>query len=331
MANQPKNKSKTTKNTMKEEPATEVGPRRPLLRSPSDRVLWGVAGGLADHLGFSAVLVRIAFVLTTFFGGAGLLAYLVLAVALPEDDGEGNPVPESVWARLGKVALICFLVGLALFAAAGLAVASAWATATGHGTVIAVVVAVLGVTLVAIAFAESVRRRVVPWLVTLGVVLGLPAGAVATADIHFSNSIGERNYTPSVVADLPADGYELGTGQMTIDLRQLPWAKGQTIHVSAHQGLGQMIVSVPKRVCVVGHATAKGGELIIAGDVSHGVDAEVDQGAARSQAPRLDFDGDIQFGQLLVTDEAPDEVDTRGIDYDHHQQEEDSQRMVCGR
>ena len=89
-------------------------------------MLWGVAGGLAAHLGFSAVLVRIAFVLTTFFGGAGLLAYLVLAVALPEDDGEGNPVPESVWARLGKVVLICFLVGLALFAAAGLAVGSAW-------------------------------------------------------------------------------------------------------------------------------------------------------------------------------------------------------------
>ena len=123
MANQPKNKPKNTKN---KNPETEVGPRRPLLRSPSDRVLWGVAGGLAAHLGFSAVLVRIAFVLTTFFGGAGLLAYLVLAVALPEDDGEGNPVPESVWARLGKVVLICFLVGLALFAAAGLAVGSAW-------------------------------------------------------------------------------------------------------------------------------------------------------------------------------------------------------------
>jgi phage shock protein PspC (stress-responsive transcriptional regulator) len=334
MPNPPKNKPKTTKTTKKKEPETVVGPRRPLLRSRSDRVLWGVAGGLADHLGFSAVLVRIAFVLTTFFGGAGLLAYLVLAVALPENDGEGNPVPESVWARLGKVTLICILVGIALFAAAGLAVASAWATATGHGTVIAIILAAVGVSLVAIAFAESVRRRVVPWLVTLGVVLGLPAGAVAAADIHFSNSIGERNYTPSVVADLPADGYELGTGQMKIDLRQLPWAKGQTIHVSAHQGLGQMIVSVPKRVCVIGHATAKGGELIVAGDVSHGVDAEVDQGAALSQAPRLDFDGDIQFGQLVVTDQDPDEFDDRGPDdYDHdrQEQEEASQKVVCGR
>jgi phage shock protein PspC (stress-responsive transcriptional regulator) len=331
MANQPKNKPKTTKTTKKKEPETVVGPRRPLLRSRSDRVLWGVAGGLAEHLGFSPVLVRIAFVLTTFFGGAGLLAYLVLAVALPENDGEGNPVPESVWARLGKVALICFLVGLALFAAAGLAVLSAWTTATGHGTVVAILVGALGVSLVAVAFAESVRRRIIPWLVTAGVVLGLPAAAIATADIHFSGSIGERDYTPTVVRDIPADGYELGTGQMTIDLRKMPWAKGQTVHVTAHQGLGQMIVSVPKNVCIVGHATAKAGELIVGGEVSHGVDAEIDQSQPLTQAPRLDIDADLQFGQMLITDEAPKDIEDRGFDYDHHKQEERGQRMVCGR
>src|SRR5215207_366610 len=160
------------KNNKEKKNQSEVGPRRPLLRSRSDRRIWGVAGGLAAHVGFDPTLVRVAFVITSFFGGAGLLAYLVLAVALPEDDGTGKPVAESVWARLGKVVLVCVLVGLALCAAAGLAVASAWATATGHGAVVAVVVAALGVSLVAIAFAESVRRRIVPWLVTAGVVLG---------------------------------------------------------------------------------------------------------------------------------------------------------------
>src|SRR3954465_2447924 len=97
MANQPKKNEKTDKNE------TEVGPRRPLLRAKDDRMLWGVAGGLADHIGFSPTVVRAAFVLTPLFGGAGLLAYLVLAVALPQDDGTGQPVDESVWARLGKV------------------------------------------------------------------------------------------------------------------------------------------------------------------------------------------------------------------------------------
>ena len=325
MANQPKKDKKTEKDE------TKVGPRRPLLRSRDDRMLWGVAGGLADHLGFNATLVRVAFVVITLFGGAGLLAYLVLAVALPEDDGTGEPVDESVWARLGKVVLVCILVAIALVLAAGIAAVSAWITATGHGTVVAVAVIALGFALVAAAFATDVRRRLTPPLVVLALVLGIPAGAVAAADIKFDNSVGQRTYTPTVAADLPADGYKLGTGQLVVDLRQLPWAPGQTIAASAHLGIGQMIVSVPSSVCVVGHTTAKAGDLVVAGDVSNGVDPEVDQGTPRSKAPRLDLDADIQLGQLIVTDEAPDEIDTHGVDYDHHQQEADAQRQVCGR
>jgi hypothetical protein len=134
-----------------------------------------------------------------------------------------------------------------------------------------------------------------------------------------------------VAADIPADGYKLGTGQLVVDLRDLPWAPGQTIAASAHLGIGQMIVSVPARVCVVGRATGKAGELIIAGDVSHGVDPEVVQGTPTSNAPRLDLDADIQVGQMIVTDESPDEIDSRGVDYDHHTAEADAQRQVCGR
>jgi phage shock protein PspC (stress-responsive transcriptional regulator) len=326
MANQSKKteKDKTTKET-------EVGPRRPLLRSKDDRMVWGVAGGLAEHIGFSATLVRIAFVLITLFGGAGLLAYLVLAVALPENDGTGQPVDESVWARLGKVALLCFLVAVALFVAAGLALVSAWVTATGHGTAIAVAVIVIGLALVASAFATDVRRRATPPLLVLALVLGIPAGAIAAADIEFDNSVGERTYTPTVAADIPADGYKLGTGQLVVDLRQLPWKAGQTISASAHLGLGQMIISVPSRVCVVGHAGGKAGELIVAGDVSHGIDPDVTQGSPTSNAPRLDLDADIQLGQMLVTDEDPDRIDDRGVDYDHHKEQAAEQRRVCGR
>src|SRR5919197_726960 len=255
MANQPKNSRKKTTEE------TQVGPRRPLLRSRDNRLVWGVAGGLAEHIGFNATLVRLAFVVVSLFGGAGVLAYLVLAVALPEDDGTGKPVPDSVWARLGKVLLVCFLVAIGLGVAAVLAFASAWATATGHGTVVAAVVIALGARLVAAAFAPSVRRRITPWLLTAALVLGIPAGAIAAADIDIDGSIGQRTYTPSVPADIPADGYKLGTGQLNVDLRHLPWKPGQTIAVSAHLGIGQMIVSAPPRVCVQGHATGTAGEL----------------------------------------------------------------------
>ena len=47
-----------------------------------------------------------------------------------------------------------------------------------------------------------------------------------------------------------------------------------------------MIVSVPTNVCVVGHATGKAGELVVAGEVSHGVDPDVVAGDARPPTPR---------------------------------------------
>jgi phage shock protein PspC (stress-responsive transcriptional regulator) len=325
MANE--EKTPTEKTEVKE----PVGPRRALLRSKYHRVLWGVAGGIGDHIGVSPLLVRVAFVVVSLFGGAGILAYLVLAVALPEDDGTGRPVPDSVWARLGKVLLVCFLVALGLGLAAILAFASAWATATGHGTVIAAVVVALGAGLVAAAFATSVRRRITPWLLTAALVLGIPAGAIAAADIDIDGSVGERTYTPTVPTDIPADGYKLGTGQLIVDLRDLPWKPGKTIAASAHLGIGQLIVSAPPNVCVQGHATGKAGELLVAGQVSHGIDPDVSLPTATSNAPRLQLDADIQVGQMTVTDKDPNKVaDHGGLDYENHQQE-DRQRQVCGR
>jgi phage shock protein PspC (stress-responsive transcriptional regulator) len=326
MANEPKSPSKKNEDT---EP---IGPRRPLLRSKHNRVLWGVAGGIGDHIGVSPLLVRVAFVVVSLFGGAGILAYLVLAVALPEDDGTGRPVPDSVWARLGKVLLVCFLVAVGLCLAAVMAFGSAWATATGHGTVVAAVVIALGAGLVAAAFATGVRRRITPWLLTAALVLGIPAGAIAAADIDIDGSIGERTYTPTVPADIPADGYKLGTGQLIVDLRELPWKPGQTITASAHLGIGQMVVSAPPNVCVQGHATGKAGELVVAGQVSHGIDPDVSLGSATSKAPRLQLDADVQLGQLVVTDEDPDKVSERTDRYDeHHEEQEARQRQVCGR
>jgi phage shock protein PspC (stress-responsive transcriptional regulator) len=308
-----------------------VGPRGPLLRSKYHRVLWGVAGGIGDHIGVSPLLVRVAFVVVSLFGGAGILAYLVLAVALPEDDGTGRPVPDSVWARLGKVLLVCFLVALGLGVAAILAFASAWATATGHGTVVAAVVVALGAGLVAAAFATSVRRRVTPWLLTAALVLGIPAGAIAAADIDIDGSVGERTYTPTVPADIPADGYKLGTGQLTVDLRDLPWKPGKTIAASAHLGIGQLVVSAPPGVCVQGHATGKAGELLVAGQVSHGLDPDVSLPTATSNAPRLQLEADIQVGQMTVTDKDPNKIaDHGGLDQEN-QEQEDRQKQVCGR
>lgn len=55
-----------------------------LSRSQTDRVLAGVAGGIAQRFGFSSTLVRLAWVVSVFFGGFGIAAYLILWIALPK-------------------------------------------------------------------------------------------------------------------------------------------------------------------------------------------------------------------------------------------------------
>ncbi|HET9120294.1 MAG TPA: PspC domain-containing protein [Solirubrobacterales bacterium] len=427
-------KKKDEQETEDQSPSTP-GPRR-LLRSSKERMLWGVAGGIGEYLRIDPTFVRLGFVVATFFGGFGLIAYLVMAVVVPEDDGTGHPredrrpptralillaivlliaLPGPLfgwghgwhhwWGFIGPlwIALIVFavIVGirtlrmtgrstaspaerprinpprwlrrdrttaaeegtsedetaeagtaetevrdadppklvrlfvlivlgvLAFCTAISIGAAAAWATATGHGSAVAGVVIALGVAIAATAFIGE-ARRVAPWLLASALVLALPAGATAAADIHFDGGIGERTYHPTTIADIPADGYDFGVGELQVDLRDLPWAKGQTIAVKSNLGVGQMIVSVPTNVCVHAHATGKAGELLVRGDQSDGIDPEVDQGLPRSQAPRLELDADIQLGQLIVTDQDPAAITEHGVDYDHNRLSKESQRQVCG-
>jgi phage shock protein C len=55
-----------------------------LGRSETDRVIAGVAGGIAQRFGFNSTLVRLAWVLSVFFGGFGIVIYLILWIALPK-------------------------------------------------------------------------------------------------------------------------------------------------------------------------------------------------------------------------------------------------------
>jgi phage shock protein C len=55
-----------------------------LYRSRTDRMLFGVAGGMAAWLNVDPAFVRIVWALLVFAGGAGLLLYIVAAIVIPE-------------------------------------------------------------------------------------------------------------------------------------------------------------------------------------------------------------------------------------------------------
>ena len=56
-----------------------------LYRSRGDRMLFGVAGGLARYLNVDSSIVRIVWVLLVFAAGAGILLYVVAAFLIPEE------------------------------------------------------------------------------------------------------------------------------------------------------------------------------------------------------------------------------------------------------
>ena len=58
--------------------------RNRVHKSQDDRMLSGVAGGLAEYFDADPTLVRVLFVVACFMSGVGLLFYIALAVIMPE-------------------------------------------------------------------------------------------------------------------------------------------------------------------------------------------------------------------------------------------------------
>ena len=66
-----------------------------LTKSRDERMIAGVAGGLADYFDIDAVLVRVAFVLIGLAGGGGVVAYIVLMLIMPEPSAADPAAPQS--------------------------------------------------------------------------------------------------------------------------------------------------------------------------------------------------------------------------------------------
>jgi phage shock protein C len=55
-----------------------------LYLSNTDKKIAGVCGGIAEYFNIDATLVRILWVLFMFFGGSGILAYIICALIIPK-------------------------------------------------------------------------------------------------------------------------------------------------------------------------------------------------------------------------------------------------------
>jgi phage shock protein PspC (stress-responsive transcriptional regulator) len=113
-ADNPTAENQTEELPPSERPPPGQGRPRRLLRTRGDRMIWGVAGGLGRYFNVDPVIFRIAFAVSVFFGGLGLIAYAALAIFVPTGDGDRvgkAPYERSRWLGVAAgIVLVLLLI-----------------------------------------------------------------------------------------------------------------------------------------------------------------------------------------------------------------------------
>lgn len=86
---------------MSDDKPVRQGPR--LVRRTDRRMIAGVAAGLGDYFEIDPTLVRLGFVLLSFFGGAGLVLYLVMWVVVPTPELSAAPPRDVARANVDDI------------------------------------------------------------------------------------------------------------------------------------------------------------------------------------------------------------------------------------
>jgi phage shock protein PspC (stress-responsive transcriptional regulator)/predicted membrane protein len=229
-------------------PPPGPAPRPQLRRSRTDKVLGGVAGGLADYTGIDALLWRVGAIALTFAGGSGIIIYLLLwllmAPAPPAQPGEATAVAQRSGPRSPVPGIT--VAALLLLAGMGVLIAQVTDWDLDAGRVFAIGLLVVGIGL-AVAAVTGAGRASKGGLIALGGVLALAAAAASTVHIDTSRhaGIGDRTFRP-VTAEQVQPRYDGGVGDLTVDLGGIDLA-GRTTPVVTRidAGIGDVDVLLP--------------------------------------------------------------------------------------
>jgi phage shock protein PspC (stress-responsive transcriptional regulator) len=215
--------------------------------------------------------------------GAGVLVWWVVS-------GEGPSGSAGDIARRAALGVAVVIGCFVLFLVAG------FGAAAGPDWLVPALVIAAGGAIAAGAFLKPVR-----WLVPPAMTIALAAGVVAAADIDFDGGIGQREYRPGSSVDL-RDRYELGIGDLVVDLRGTDLPKGD-LPLELDVGIGEAKVIVPDDVCVATDAGVGMGNIAVFGIDHGGIDASYEDAPdAKPTATRLLLNADVGLGQVSVSD-----------------------------
>jgi phage shock protein PspC (stress-responsive transcriptional regulator) len=287
---------------------------RRLERSRSDRMVAGVAGGLARYFDIHPAVYRVGFVVLTLLGGAGIIIYLALALVIPDEGKEDSVATAALRNRRERP---WPLIGLALVAIAG-SVLLSHATLWPHGDawipLLIAGAAILWITrhgnkapattdATALAAEDSRRiRRVFKGIaIAFGTLIALflvtAAVIAAIFHVHLGSGIGDRNYVVADKQDLRAS-YKLGIGDMKVDLRNVQFPVGET-SVKTRVDIGNLRVIVPSDVALRIDGDAQAGQVEMLGKTADG--RNVDRHVRETGKRVLVLKAHVGVGKVQVT------------------------------
>ena len=202
------------------------------------------------------------------------------------------PPPRAPRSRLGRVTLAALFLSLGVL---GFLHATA-VVFPEPGDYAALALGCVGAGLLAGAWWGRAR-----WLIPVGVLL-IPVALVtslAPRGMDFDSGAGEVSHHPLSSAELRSD-YELGAGQLTLDLTRLRLLPGERRRVAASIGAGELVVVVPPGLPVTVHAEAGVGDVDVFGVRRNGLRPEVRAREVGGSGVVLDLDLSVGLGQIRV-------------------------------
>ena len=238
---------------MAEQPSSSLPPpppgpsaRPPLRRSRTDKVIGGVAGGLAEYTGVDALLWRVGAIALTLAGGSGVIIYVLLWLLMPPAPaGPPGAATPADRVRTGPRSAVPGVTVAALLIVAGVAVLLNQFTSLDLGArgFLGSALLVVGVGLV-VGALTGIGRAAKGGLIAVGVVLSAALAVVSTVHLP-AGDVGDRTYRPATAGAVDPH-YQHGAGDLTVDLRDVDLVTlTGPVTTRIDSGIGNVTVLVP--------------------------------------------------------------------------------------
>jgi phage shock protein PspC (stress-responsive transcriptional regulator) len=300
----------STDNTT-DEPITAADTVLPtgLRRSNQQRVIAGVAGGVAERFDSDANVIRVVFVVLSFLFGLGVAIYLAMWVLIPRskieriDDADEPVVPRPKLRWIRYSLLIATLV-------LGIMVIAAVTGAPRFGRNVAVLWLLYLFGLAILSLFVSRREfglgRVFALLFLVAVtfviaVTGALMGFLASTGVPLSGGMGQKVWQPQSLAQVQHD-YRVEFGTSTVNLASVQFPRAG-FEVTTTVASGRLTIDVPKDAVVnlkthigIGGVTYQ----LANGWESEGFDPNPPTATPAKASPHLTIDAQVGIGSIQI-------------------------------